>query len=652
MSALKYPKIPRVDQVDVMHGVSVSDPFRWLEEEGDETKSFIKGQQELFSEYTSSPGFSSIQPKLRAKMESQYNYERVGLPGVRGGRAFFFRNTGLQNQDVLFKASVSGQPSSFAEVADATALLDLNTEYPDGTTSLNTHSYNKEGSLLAYALAHGGSDWVTIRIRDVATGVDLPNDVIPWVKFTGISWLGPAGFFYSRYPAPAGVKVEGVGAVEDGGGKDAGTETAANHSAAVYFHRVGTKAEEDLLVYASPEQPQWRAGLGVTEDERYLLLSTSKGTDPVNRLYVSRASTFHTWASCAKPRPLAPGEIPPRQSNYSYLPFRRVRSPCEVALSLPFLLTSPTGLMHLKLSPPPPPHTHTHSLTRKPSEKQCMDNFEASWDCVASLDTRLFLQTNFKAPKSRIMVLQLPTDETEWENEDGGPLATVPAGETPLDIDIPCKPTPLENLHEVLPENSSEVLDWAAHCAGNLLVTCVLKDVVNVLRVYCLGGPGDVSPLPSPYPLLLPAPGTVASFSGRPHLPRIYIKHVSFTTPGTSLTVDLSLLPPPASPPTPISFAPAPFWSARIPGFIAENFVVKQEFVEAGDGAKIPVFLVHAKNATFPAPTLLYALSKITPEPFHFAAPPCRFFTARLFTHMRTHTHTHTQHSAAMEDFP
>jgi prolyl oligopeptidase len=544
-----------------MHGVPVADPFRHLEEDSETTKAFVAAQQGVFAAYAGASEFSGLRGKLRVAMEDCYNFPRVGAPSVRGGCAFFFKNTGLQNQDVLFKAALparGAQPRALEDLAEPVPLLDLNAEFPAGTTSINTYSFSEDGSLMAYALAHGGSDWVTIKVRDVATGADLPHDVIPWVKFSGISWLKDgSGFFYSRYPSPPDVVVA-AGGDAGAGAKSAGTETAANVCAFVMFHALGTPPAADLLVYASPEQPQWRSGAHVSDCGRFIFLSTSKSTDPVNRFYVARVATFKAWAAGRAPFAPAPAELPPPQAAGGYLPFRRV-----------------------------------------------VDNFDAQYDVVAAVGRRLYLQTNLKAPRGRLLALELPPeDAAAWE--DAAPV--FPAGAPPPGgIDAPAASTPEAALLEVLPEHATEVLDWAAHVAGDKLVTCVMKDVVNALRVYTLPGAGAApgAPLPPPAELALPGPGTVASFSGRPELPRVYFKFVSFTTPGTTLTADLSgaagggggggALPS------------SKYWAAELPGFDPEQFVVKQEFVEASDGAKIPVFLVHKKGLALPAPTLLYA---------------------------------------------
>lgn len=530
--------------------MSVADPYRWLEDgESDETKAWIASQQALYGEYAGNVEGKVLQQAIRARQEGLYNYERVGLPIVKGGRSFFFRNTGLLNQDILF-VSDAAQPGVGATFAldvepKARMLLNLNAEYPEGTTSLSTYSVSNDGSLLAYGLAHAGSDWVTVRVRDVATAADLPNEEIAWVKFSSLAWTADdSGFFYSRYPAPTK-------------STDAGTETAANANASVCFHRARTPSTSDLLVYATPEQPLWRAAAWVSDDGRYVYMSTSKGTDPVNRLYVTRAATFAKWAQERLPYSPAPGEIPPLQNSGSYLPVRRV-----------------------------------------------IDNFDAEYDVVAEMGNTLYLKTNLRAPRGRIIALRLPWEMEEssssWEDES--PLFKI-TPTTTLTIDEPALPTPEAQLKEVLPQHATEVLDWATHVAGDVLVTCVLKDVVNVLRVMQL--PPAAAPLGAPLgpsrDVPLPGPGTVASFAGRPELDNVFIKFVSFTTPGSSLCFNAKAALTEGAPPA------APFWSAMLPGFDADDFVVKQDFVDTPDGARVPIFLVHKRALSLPAPTLLYA---------------------------------------------
>ena len=198
----------------------------------------------------------------------------MGCPYRRGGRTFFSRNSGLQNQAVLYGKDAG------AAAGEETVLLDPNLLSDDGTAALRTSALTEDGALLAYGVSVGGSDWFKIYVRDVATGADL-EDTVDWCKFSGISWTHDnQGFFYSRYPKPAGLDGDGKGGEEkkgggeggDGGGggdtmdqEAAGTEVDANKNQAVYYHRLGRPQEEDQLVYAAPEEPEWMFGAEVRE---------------------------------------------------------------------------------------------------------------------------------------------------------------------------------------------------------------------------------------------------------------------------------------------------------------------------------------------------------------------------------------------------
>jgi prolyl oligopeptidase len=297
-----YPAVRRDESVRTsLHGGKfvVADPYRALESpDSDETKAFVAAQQATTDAYLASPALAPARAQLRARLEALYNYSRSSAPWVRGGRGYVYRNTGLQNQDVLFKLpappAAGAAPAAVDDVFEGgEPLLDLNALFPDGTTSLSTSAFSEDGRLWAYALSKSGSDWVTIRVKDVASGADLPDEV-PNVKFSGITWLHDrSGFFYSRYPA----------APEVSAGADAGTETSRNEFAFVCFHRLGSPASEDVLVWASPYQPNWRGGVGLTDDGAYLTLHVSKGTDPVNRLYYCHLPThWAKWLARDAPR--------------------------------------------------------------------------------------------------------------------------------------------------------------------------------------------------------------------------------------------------------------------------------------------------------------------------------------------------------------
>lgn len=263
-----YPETIKDGTVDTYHGVKVADPYRWMEDvDAAETRAWTRRQNLVTKSVLDE---CDMQPLLRKRMAEQFDYEKQSVPFRRGSRYFIFRKSGLQNQSVLYKAdSLAGLDSKEAEV-----LLDVNTMKDDGTMAIRTYSFSEDGSLLAIGLSEGGSDWMTIRVRDVATGEDLP-DRCQWVKFCGISWLHDnSGFFFARFEAPEALK----------GDKKAGTETDSNENQMLYFHKLGTDAAEDQIVMKKPDHPKWRFDAEVSDDGKVLLISTDDSCDPVNRL--------------------------------------------------------------------------------------------------------------------------------------------------------------------------------------------------------------------------------------------------------------------------------------------------------------------------------------------------------------------------------
>lgn len=258
--AFHYPPTRKSNQVDDYHGTKVEDPYRWLEEvDAAETKAWVEAQNGVtFSFLEGIPQRETIHRRLT----ELWSYERFGVPSHRAGRWFYYRNDGLQNQAVLYRAdSPDGTP---------TVLLDPNLLSPDGTTALGVTAISEDGRLLAYSISESGSDWNVIRVRNVDTGADLA-DRLEWVKFSSIGWTHDGrGFFYSRYPVPAA----------DG---DPLLEVNKNHK--LYYHSLGTTQEEDRLIWERPDEPDWGVSAEVTEDGRYLVMSIWLGTDRRNRLY-------------------------------------------------------------------------------------------------------------------------------------------------------------------------------------------------------------------------------------------------------------------------------------------------------------------------------------------------------------------------------
>lgn len=264
-SPIAYPQTKKGDVVDTLHGVSIPDPYRWLEDDNSpETKAWVEAENKVTSAFLSAiPQHEAIKERLT----KLWNYERFGIPSKHGARYFYTRNDGLQNQSVLYTApSLDAEPS---------VLLDPNTLSKDGTVALMATDISDDGSLLAYALASAGSDWQEIRVRDVASGKDLP-DLIRWVKFSSPSWdKDGKGFFYSRYDEPTE--------------KEQLTKT--NYFQKLYHHKLGTPQADDVLIYERPDHKDWFFSGSVTDDGRYLIIHSSESSEPKNRILYKDLST-------------------------------------------------------------------------------------------------------------------------------------------------------------------------------------------------------------------------------------------------------------------------------------------------------------------------------------------------------------------------
>ncbi|MCW5555863.1 MAG: S9 family peptidase [Verrucomicrobiae bacterium] len=257
-SRVAYPDTRQMPQVDDYHGVEVADPYRWLEDDNSaETKAWVEAQNKVTFGYLEQiPERAAI----KARLTQLWNYERYGVPFKQGGRYFYAKNDGLQNQSVLYTmTSLEAEPQ---------VLLDPNQLSADGTVALSGYTITDDGKLMAYGLSSAGSDWQEWKVRDVQTGQDLP-DHVNWVKFSSASWTKDGrGFFYSRYDEPT----------------EATKLTKANYYHKLYFHRLGTPQAEDKLVYHRPDKKDWNFYGGVTDDGRYLIITASQGTDPKNRV--------------------------------------------------------------------------------------------------------------------------------------------------------------------------------------------------------------------------------------------------------------------------------------------------------------------------------------------------------------------------------
>ncbi|MBX3746743.1 MAG: S9 family peptidase [Verrucomicrobiae bacterium] len=255
---MDYPQTRREAVSDTYHGVTVEDPYRWLEDDrSEETAAWVEAQNRVTFGYLEAiPERAAISNRLTRL----WNFERWGNPGRRGERYFVSRNDGLQNQSVLY--TLEGLEGEMR------VLLDPNRLSEDGTVALSGATATEDGARLAYGVARSGSDWQEWRVRDVRTGEDLPDE-IRWVKFSRASWTRDGlGFYYSRYDAPP----EGA------------RLTQANYFHKLYYHRLGTPQDEDELVYHRPDRKEWNFSGTVTDDGRYLVIVAYEGTDPRNRV--------------------------------------------------------------------------------------------------------------------------------------------------------------------------------------------------------------------------------------------------------------------------------------------------------------------------------------------------------------------------------
>lgn len=251
-----YPETRKVDTVDVYFGTQVADPYRWLEDDNSaETAAWVEAQNRVTNDYLQQIPFRTA---LRERLTNIINYEKMGTPSLRKGKYYFYKNDGLQNQSVLYEADSIG--------GEARVLLDPNKLSDDGTVSLSSTSFSKDGKYLAYVISRSGSDWNEIYVMEVATRKVLEDHIV-WAKFTDAAWEGN-GFYYSAYDAP-----------EDGRGL-----SAKNEYQKVYYHKIGTPQSEDRLEYMNPQHPLRFYSVGLTDDERFLCLYESDGEG--NAIYV------------------------------------------------------------------------------------------------------------------------------------------------------------------------------------------------------------------------------------------------------------------------------------------------------------------------------------------------------------------------------
>lgn len=247
-NAIKYPETKKGETVDVYFDAKVNDPYRWLEDDkSTETAAWVKAENKVTYAYLDQIPFRE---DLKKRMEKLWNYEKISAPSVKGKSTYYSKNNGLQNQSVIYKKGENGKDEVF---------LDPNTFSKDGTTSLGGLDFTKDGSIVAYSISEGGSDWRKVIIMDTETHKVLEDTLVD-VKFSGISWKGKEGFYYSSYDKPKGSEL-----------------SAKTDQHKLYFHKLGTPQKEDKVIFGLDQKRRYIGG-SVTDDNKYLVITAANST--------------------------------------------------------------------------------------------------------------------------------------------------------------------------------------------------------------------------------------------------------------------------------------------------------------------------------------------------------------------------------------
>lgn len=260
-NSMNYPKTNKVEVSDTYFGTTVKDPYRWLEDDrAEDTKAWVEAENKVTQSYLSKIPFRD---DIKKRLETLWNYEKFTAPFKEGAYTYFYKNDGLQNQYVLYRQKDKGTPEVF---------LDPNKFSKDATTSLAGIEFTKDGSMAAYQLSEGGSDWRKVIIR-TTSDLKQVGDTMTDVKFSGLSWKGKEGFYYSSYDKP----------------KEGSQLSGLTQYHKLYFHRIGTKQSEDVLVFGGDKTPRRYIGGSVSEDDRFLVITAAKSTTG-NELYIQDLS--------------------------------------------------------------------------------------------------------------------------------------------------------------------------------------------------------------------------------------------------------------------------------------------------------------------------------------------------------------------------
>jgi len=259
--SMNYPITTKTDVFDTYFGTKINDPYRWLEDDRSaETKAWVDAENKVTQGYLSGIPFRG---DIKKRLETLWNYEKFTAPFKEGVYTYFYKNDGLQNQYVLYRQKDKNKPEVF---------LDPNTFSKDATTSLAGIEFTKDGSLVAYQISEGGSDWRKVIVLNTSNK-SVVGDTLIDVKFSGLSWKGNEGFYYSSYDKP----------------KEGSQLSGLTQYHKLYFHAIGTSQKEDKLIFGGDQTPRRYIGGGLTEDQRFLVITAAVSTTG-NELYIQDLS--------------------------------------------------------------------------------------------------------------------------------------------------------------------------------------------------------------------------------------------------------------------------------------------------------------------------------------------------------------------------
>ncbi|GHM99751.1 prolyl endopeptidase [Cytophagales bacterium WSM2-2] len=448
-----YPASQKVDTVNEFFGVKVADPYRWMENDtAKATAEWVKGQNEITFGFLNKIPYRDA---IKKRLEALYNYERLSAPFMEGGYSYFYKNDGLQNHSVLYRRKGDAAPEVF---------LDPNSFSKDGTTRLAGVSFSKDGSKVGFQISKGGADWTEAIIIN-ASDKKLLEDTIRDIKFSGISWRGNDGFYFSTYEKPKGSQL---------------SAKTQNHK--LYYHKVGTPRSQDKLIFGDDKNPRRYVSGYLTEDERFLVVSAANSTTG-NELYI-----------------------------------QDLKNPAAKLVTV-------------------------------------VNNFDNNHNILANDGDRLLIETNLKAPNTKV-----------------------------VEVDFK-KPTP-ENWKEIIPETEN-VLN--AGTGGNKIFANYLVDVKTQVKQYDLKGKLERE-------IELPGIGSANGFGGKAGDKDLYYSFTSFTYPPTIFKYDIA------------SGKSTLFEKPKV-DFNPEDYETKQVFYNSKDGTRIPMFITYKKGTELNGknPTLLYA---------------------------------------------